>query len=83
MVDAWMKLHEYQKSRNGNPEKVQQKFEEKSNSPHKLEYARLEIMKFGWWNSANRKLPHINTSIYYPNEFERLLIDIECDCDEP
>jgi hypothetical protein len=48
-----------------------------------MEYARLEIMKFGWWNSANHVIPHVNKSYNYAEEFKRLLIDVDCECDEP
>jgi hypothetical protein len=83
LIDAWIRLNESQKSKNVNPEKVQQKFDEKFNSALRSEYARSEIMKFGWWNSANDLLPHVNTSYDFAGEFERLLFDINCECDEP
>ena len=48
-----------------------------------IKHARMEVMTYGWWNSANHLLPHVNTHYRYEEEFEKLLIDIECDCDEP
>jgi len=83
MIEAWIKLNNIKKSKNGNPEKVQQKFDKNFNSPHSLGYARLDIMKFGWWNSANHLLPHVNISYDFAGEFERLLADVNCECDEP
>ncbi|MDD2983688.1 MAG: hypothetical protein PHQ74_09895 [Crocinitomicaceae bacterium] len=83
LIKAWYALHEKQKSNNGSPENLQRRFDNKYYSDHRLEYARMEVMSFGWWNSANHLLPHINTYYDYNEEFEKLLIDIECDCDEP
>jgi len=83
MIEAWIKLNELQKRINGDPDNLQRKFDEKFNASNKLEFARLEIMKFGWWNSANHRIPHINTSYNFAEEFERLLTGIECECDEP
>lgn len=83
LIEAWFKLHKEQKSNNGSPENLQRRFDIKYNSDNRLEYARMEVMTYGWWNSANHLLPHVNTHYRYEEEFEKLLIDIECDCDEP
>lgn len=83
MIEAWVQLNEEQKSENGDPENVQKEFDAKYFSPQYLDYARIDLMIFGWWNHANHLLPHINPSYDYSKEFERLLIDHECECDEP
>ena len=82
MIDAWIKLNEIQKGENGYPENVQRKFDEKYNSTHRLEYARLELMMFGWWNNANHLIFHMDYSIRYDLEFEKLFLKVKCDCDE-
>ena len=83
MIDAWIKLNEMNKSRNGNPQRVQEIFEEKLNSSSRYEHARIEIMIFGWWNNANHLLPHDSISLSYEENFKRLLSDVKCVCDEP
>ncbi len=82
LLKAWTALNEMQKKNNGSPENVQQSFENKYNSPQKLQHALKEVLMYGWWNSANNLLPHINQKGYEKN-FNRLLKDIQCECDEP
>ncbi len=83
MIDAWINLNEIKKSKNGNPEKVQRKFNEKYNSQQRIEFAKLELMQFGWWNNANHLIYHYENSLKNNDEFEKLFIEFECDCDEP
>ena len=83
LIDAWFTLHEDQKKNNGSPENLQRRFDEKYHSDKRLEYARLEVMTFGWWNNANHQLPHINAHYIYEDEFEKLFVEVKCECDEP
>lgn len=83
LIDAWFILHEKQKKNNGSPENLQRRFDTKYYSDNRLEYARMEIMTFGWWNNANHLLPHINPNYRYDEEFEKLFINVVCECDEP
>ncbi len=83
MLEAWVKLNEVQKSNNGYPDQLQREFEAKYYSDDRLTYAREAIMVFGWWNNANHLLPHIDSYYNYDEEFGKLFIDVECECDEP
>lgn len=83
MLEAWVKLNEVQKSNNGYPDQLQREFEAKYYSTDRLTYAREAIMVFGWWNNANHLLPHIDSYYNYDEEFGKLFIDVECECDEP
>ena len=65
MFEAWLALHEIKKSKNNNPEKLERKFLEQMNSLERMEYARLELMKFGWWNCANQTVQHLDIDINY------------------
>ncbi len=80
LIAAWFQLNEFQKSQNGFPERLQQRFDEQLNSPLKLEYARLQVMMFGWWNHANHLIYH-DTGENYFNEFKKLFLNIEEDCE--
>ena len=82
LLKAWTVLNEIQKKRNGDPEGLQRRFERDYSSPDRLQIARREVMTFGWWNHANALLPHIDDDGYEEN-FNRLLKDIQCECDEP
>lgn len=82
LLKAWRLLNEKQKKKNGAPENVQRVFDSRYHSPDRLEYARREVLTFGWWNAANHLLPHVGQEDYEEN-FDRLFKDIERDCDEP
>ena len=82
LLAAWQTLNEMQKARNGNPQRLQNIFDQRNNSPLKLEYARLEVMMFGWWNHANHLIFHDEHSDYWP-AFEKLFIKLDRECEEP
>ena len=82
LLRAWSVLNERQKKKNADPEHLQRIFEERYRSADRMEYARREILTYGWWNSAIRLLPHVDDKGFYEN-FNRLLRNIQCDCDEP
>ena len=82
LLAAWQTLNEMQKARNGNPQRLQNIFDQRNNSPLKLEYARLEVMMFGWWNHANHLIFHDEHSDYWP-AFEKLFIKLDSECEEP
>jgi hypothetical protein len=82
LLAAWQTLNEMQKARNGNPQRLQNIFDQRNNSPLKLEYARLEVMMFGWWNHANHLIYHDEQNDYWP-AFEKLFIKLDSECEEP
>lgn len=81
LLKAWTVLNEMQKKKNASPEEVQRNFERAYNSPDRLQYARKEVLKYGWWNCANHLLPEFRGDGYEEN-FERLLKDVQCECEE-
>jgi hypothetical protein len=83
LIDAWVKYKDDWVEKNGYVERNQKKFDKEFNSPRREDYARLELMLYGWWNSANHILPHVNSTYNYAEEFERLFITVDCECDEP
>lgn len=82
LLKAWSILNERQKKKNGSPENLQLIYEERYNSPNRMKYAREEVMTYGWWNSANALLPDVSYEGIEKN-FNKLLKNINCDCDEP
>ncbi len=82
LLAAWQHLHEAKKANNAYPQRMQHIYEQRYNSPLKLEYARLEVMTFGWWNHANNLIFHDEHSDYRP-AFEKLFIKLDRECEEP
>lgn len=83
MIGAWVKFHNENQMKNGFNKNNQEKFESQYNSTFKEDYARLYLTTYGWWNSANHLIFHINTSNDYSKEFKKLFIIVDFDCDEP
>jgi hypothetical protein len=83
MIKAWLYLNELMKSKNADPEKVQRNFDERFNSKNKIDYARLELLTFGWWNNANHLIFHLSETGEFELEFKNLFIKVKCECDEP
>ncbi len=83
LLNAWTKMNEIQKSKNADPNHIQMQFENEYYSDKPLEYARLRVMMFGWWNCANHNSFHIDTTINFEKEFTRLFEKTECECMEP
>jgi hypothetical protein len=83
MIHAWFCLNEEMKAENVDPDGVEARFKEKLFSENALEYARVDIMLFGWWNHANGIIFHSNNWNFYHEYFRLLFVDIDFDCEEP
>lgn len=81
LLEAWKVLNETKKIHNGSPEKLQAKFDTQFNSAQKMAYAQLEVMQFGWWNTANSLIYRDQTEDLW-NEFEKLFIRFKSVCDD-
>lgn len=82
MLLAWEELTRRLMLSNASPERLESEFIEKYNSHQRYEWARIQIMKYGWWNSANDFIPHITD--YCGDEFAKLFNELDCsECDEP
>lgn len=52
LLDVWREVNEESRRHNGAPEHIKSIFDDQYNSPEKFQYAQVEVMRFGWWNSA-------------------------------
>lgn len=86
MISAWRKLNEEQKSKNGSPKNMEQKFQSRLNSPQCLEYAKMELFSFGWSNNTIKSFKEYktleNTDIMF-DEYKKLFISTTEECSEP
>lgn len=86
MVTAWRKLTDAQKLKNADPNNVESEFQERLHSLDCLDYAKMELFSFGWWNNCldkNKSKFDIfnNYSLY--EKFKTIFIKTEEECDEP
>ncbi|WP_192825115.1 hypothetical protein [Rufibacter sp. LB8] len=84
LFKAWENLIEEKKKNNGAPEKLAAKFKEQRQSPERLQYAKIELMTFGWWNCANhqRKYNSLYREMPMEEEFNKLFVKMDSDCDD-
>lgn len=45
--------------------------------------ARTDLLTYGWYNCANRQIDHEMPNVNYSEEFDKLFISVEVECDEP
>ncbi len=86
MISAWKILNEEQKSKNGSPENVENKFQNRLNSDRCLEYAKMDLFSFGWANNAvktSKDSDILNRNDILQKEYLKLFISTKEECSEP
>lgn len=86
LIAAWKKVNLESQSKNGDPARLQRRWDEENASPDRLKFALVETMSFGWWNCANQKIKYAdeNFGSRADMEFKRLFIRVRrIRCDEP
>jgi len=89
LLKVWCELHKklikkQQKigANNETIEYLNKKFDEKYNSIDKLEYAKIDVISSGWWNTVNNTINRVNTD-NFQTEYRKNFTDIKEECDEP
>lgn len=83
LLKAWTILAEKQKKNNGSPENFMKRHLEKFNSPDRVQYAKMELKTYGWWNCAIGEIRRVEDDGKMEKEFNKLFINIKSVCDEP
>lgn len=83
LLKAWNIMAEKQKSNNGSPESFWKTHLEKFNSKDRVQYAKMELKTYGWWNCANGEVYRIDDNGEMEKEFNKLFTNIKSVCDEP
>lgn len=85
LLKIWTEVNKNSQKKNGDPERLQRKFDQEYESENPYKFAIVETMMFGWWNCANsfidREEKSSNGSA--ENEFRKLFIRVKEVCDEP
>ncbi|CAD7808904.1 hypothetical protein CHRY9390_01908 [Chryseobacterium aquaeductus] len=82
-IAEWKKLRITMSKANGNPQNVMGIFENHLQSTDWKEYATIDLITFGWGNSANADVRRPSHDEKMNREFESLFIKIDSECDEP
>ena len=84
LLNVWREVNEASRRRNSAPERLKKRFDEQMKSAERLQYARMEVMTFGWWNCANEFIEYAEGYDEHEAEFRKLFIRVrELGCDEP
>jgi hypothetical protein len=84
LLRVWEEVNKASQQRNASPERLQKRFDEQLASPEKLQYARMEVMTFGWWNCANQFIEYVENYDEKEAEFKKLFKNVKMiGCDEP
>jgi len=86
LIAAWKKVNLDSQSKNGDPGRLQRRWDEENASPDRLKFALVETMSFGWWNCANQEIKYAdeNFGARADKEFKKLFIRVRTiRCDEP
>ncbi len=70
------------RSKNSSPARLKGIFDQQNSSPDRLKYARVEVMRFGWWNCAIQEIPLVEHDERAVEEFNKLFINVKEECDE-
>ncbi|AWH86484.1 hypothetical protein HYN59_15815 [Flavobacterium album] len=82
LMAAWGKL-KAEKHMGGYTTKNFNRYKNSLNYRMRIAAARTDLLTFGWHNCANRQIDHETPNVNYQEEFEKLFISVETECDEP
>lgn len=86
LIAAWKKVNLHSQSKNGDPERLQRRWDEENASTDRLKFALVETMSFGWWNCANQEIKYSSEELgpRADKEFKKLFLRTRTiRCDEP
>lgn len=80
LLELWKEIHEKEVAEALDPDPINKAFEQSWNSPNREFLARIEVLRYGWWNCVlqNQK-PWFNESLYRA-EFKKLMTSIKSGC---
>jgi hypothetical protein len=84
MYAVWKNFAEAKSKNNADPQSVMTRFNNQLNSAQKDDYARIDLIGFGFHNCANnsfRSEPDEEVTLY--EKFDKIFTKLEQDCDEP
>ncbi|MDF3027366.1 MAG: hypothetical protein K0S23_1673 [Fluviicola sp.] len=80
LLNLWKEMHDKEVAEALDPEPIIRSFEQRWNSSDQELWARIEVLRYGWWNCVleNQKLWFDEKQ--YHTEFKKLMSSIKSDC---
>lgn len=84
MLAAWKNLNIEMRKRNGDPENVRRQYESRLASAQKFDYAKVDLVTFGWWNCVNEFVDRGDDWAVMSKNYDKLFVRVrEYNCEEP
>lgn len=80
LLTQWEMVHSWTMKDATNPEYLQAIYDYNKSDIHALYYARIDVMRYAWWNCANAQLPKVTNFTEIQLEFEKLLKGVTKSC---
>lgn len=80
LLSVWKEIHEQEVAGALDPDPINNAFEQHWNAPNQEFWARIEVLRYGWWNCIlENEKPWFNQD-QYNREFKTLMSSIQLDC---
>lgn len=79
LLNLWKEMHDKEIAEALDPNPINKSFEQHWNSPDQELWARIEVLRYGWWNCILENQKMFNES-QYNLEFKKLMTSIKSDC---
>jgi hypothetical protein len=84
LLSVWRALNEESRQQNASPDAVRKKFEAQYNSPERLQFAKIEVTTYGWWNCVNALIDREGAQTEAEKEFRKLFTRTRTvECEQP
>lgn len=80
LLNLWKTLHDKEVAGALDPNPIIQSFEQRWNSPEQELWARIEVLRYGWWNCILENQKVWFNEHQYHLEFKKLMTSIKSDC---
>jgi hypothetical protein len=80
LLSLWKEMHEKEVAEALDPAPIIQSFEQRWNSPDQELWAKIEVLRYGWWNCVLENQKVWFDEKQYHLEFKKLMSSIKSDC---
>ncbi|MDR0802518.1 hypothetical protein [Fluviicola sp.] len=80
LLDLWKEIHEKEIAEALDPNPIIQAFEKSWNSPNREFLAKIEILRYGWWNCVIQNQKSWFDETIYRTEFRKLMSTVNSSC---
>ncbi|MDF1547977.1 MAG: hypothetical protein P1P88_09140 [Bacteroidales bacterium] len=81
LLAVWKEMAE--KSKEEGNTSAWERYLNEFNATNKMDYARIHVTTFGWWNCVNESIERVDGYLAHDNQFIKLFSDVKKICEEP